>query len=353
MKITRILLATIVLAAAAAPAQAQRDVVVTQARRGWLGFSYEDAATRGARARIVVREVVEGSPAQRAGLQVGDTLLTINDLQATESLIASLALEPGEVVHLAVRRGGRDLRFDLTAAERPAQYTNRIVIVEPDSVRARMRVYIDSMAMHLDSLDLPRIYIERRGRDTADFRFRVLPRDSFFVFGDSLPRAFRFRMDTVHVRIDSVLQRMMPRLERLRVFGDTTFRWGRDSVWRAFERPESFYLQLDSLPGREFRWSGVATLGMRAIAGAELTALSPGLAQLVGVDEGVLVLRVPAGTPAERSGIREADVIVRANGRDVTTVAELRSAIARAPSNQAVSLEVVRDRQRVTLDLRR
>jgi membrane-associated protease RseP (regulator of RpoE activity) len=351
MKITRIVLTTIVLAAAAAPAQAQRDVGVTQARRGWLGFSYEDAATRGARARIVVREVVEGSPAQRAGLQVGDTLLTINDLQATESLIASLALEPGEVVHLAVRRGGRDLRFDLTAAERPAQYTNRIVIVEPDSVRARMRIFIDSMAMHLDSLDLPRIYIERRGRDTADFRFRVLPRDSFVVFGDSLPRAFRFRMDTVRVRVDSVLQRMMPRFERLGVFGDTTFRWGRDSVWRAF--PESFYVQLDSLPGREFRWSGVATLGMRAIAGAELTGLSPGLAQLVGVDEGVLVLRVPAGTPAERSGIREADVIVRANGRDVTTVAELRSAIARVPRNDAVSLEIVRDRQRVTLDLRR
>ena len=56
---------------------------------------------------------------------------------------------------------------------------------------------------------------------------------------------------------------------------------------------------------------------------------------------------------AERSGIREADVIVRANGRDVTTVAQLRSAIARVPNNQAVSLEIVRDRERVTLELRR
>jgi membrane-associated protease RseP (regulator of RpoE activity) len=351
MKITRLLLTAIVLAAAAAPAAAQRDVVV-QARRGWLGFSYEDAATRGARPRIVIREVVDDSPAQRAGLQVGDTLLTINDLQASENLIGSLSLEPGDVVHLAVRRAGRDLRFDLTAAERPAQYGNRIVIVEPDSVRARMRVYIDSMAVHLDSLKLPRIYIERRGgRDTADFRFHMLPRDSFFVFGDSMPLAFRFRMDTVRVRVDSVLQRMLPRFERLRVFGDSTFRWGRDSVWRAM--PERYLVFGDTVPGREFRWSGVTTLGMRAIAGAELTELSPGLAELVGVDEGVLVLRVPAGTPAERSGIREADVIVRANGRDVTTVAQLRSAIARVPNNQAVSLEIVRNRERVTLELRR
>jgi S1-C subfamily serine protease len=70
-----------------------------------------------------------------------------------------------------------------------------------------------------------------------------------------------------------------------------------------------------------------------------------------GVDDGLLVLRVVPGTPAERAGLRGGDVILRVDGRDVTTPGALSRAIERS-ENRTLKLDVVRKRQKRVMVLK-
>jgi S1-C subfamily serine protease len=95
-----------------------------------------------------------------------------------------------------------------------------------------------------------------------------------------------------------------------------------------------------------------ATLGMRAVAGAELAPLNPGLSEYFGATDGVLVLNAREGTPAARAGLRAGDVIVRVGDTAVRSIAELRRTIGRAPDG-AITLGVLRRGQNVTVTLNR
>ncbi|MEJ2504575.1 MAG: PDZ domain-containing protein, partial [Gemmatimonadota bacterium] len=83
------------------------------------------------------------------------------------------------------------------------------------------------------------------------------------------------------------------------------------------------------------------------------TELEPTLAEYFdNASEGVLVLRVAERTPAARAGLRPGDVIVRAAGRAVETVGELRSLLARTDPG-STELRVVRKGRVHTLTLPR
>ncbi|MBV6522159.1 MAG: hypothetical protein MNPFHGCM_02305 [Gemmatimonadaceae bacterium] len=91
--------------------------------------------------------------------------------------------------------------------------------------------------------------------------------------------------------------------------------------------------------------------GTGTIAGAQVTAMTPGLGEIVGVDRGLLVLRVLSGTPAEQSGLRGGDVIVSASGSATTEPLALHRAINNASSRELM-LTVVRRRKTLTIPLR-
>jgi hypothetical protein len=357
-----LLAAALLTSAATSDVAAQRAQLFVQAR-AWLGFSYDPVAVaRGERPVAVIRDVVDDSPAQRAGLMQGDTILRINGINASDQLMGSLgsSLLPGDDVRVQVRRAGREREFVVTAAERPPQYgmlrpENRFMLIDPDSLRGRVQIWLDSARIRLDSLDMPGVYIQRmREGFPHDIRLRMVPRDSFRFHFDTLGARYFFG-DSARMRIDTVWQRLMPRMQRFEFRGDSIFRWDADSVWR-LGTTGSFF-RADTMPGfREFQlhaMPGISMISVRAIAGAELTELSPGLGEYFGVDEGVLVVRVPAGTPAERAGLHEGDVIVRANGEPIAGVGELRSAVARSTTSQPVVLEVIRKKNRMTLELKR
>jgi C-terminal processing protease CtpA/Prc len=86
------------------------------------------------------------------------------------------------------------------------------------------------------------------------------------------------------------------------------------------------------------------------IAGAQVQTFSA-LKEYFGVDNGVLVLRVLSGTPADRAGLRDGDVIVRVDGREVTTPGGLARQLERARDREA-KLEIVRKKQRKEIRLR-
>ncbi|MBD0321350.1 MAG: PDZ domain-containing protein, partial [Gemmatimonadetes bacterium] len=258
--------------------------------RGWMGvaFNWDSAGAREAR----VAEVVPGSAAQRAGLRTGDVVVRINSGPATEQAVDRLRqeLEVGDTVRVRIRRGRAEEERRVIAMARPETRVGRLpreVIVGDGDRRVTIRV--DSIRPRLDSL----------ARRVEVLRSRVRTRehgDSVVVY--SFDRADGRRGDSVVVNLRSL-----------------------DRMGRALGR------ELESIGTREIeRLPFYMEVGRRAVAGAELSELNPELARYFRVDDGVLVLQVARSTPAARAGLQGGDVIVRAAGRSVGSVADLRRA---------------------------
>jgi S1-C subfamily serine protease len=298
MNTTRILTLALAALLTAAPLAAQDAGRPAQAR-GWLGIAYQQDE-RAPRV-VVIRDVLPGSPAARAGVVRGDTVLRLNRRPVTQPAMQQLRLAPGDTVRLGVRRAGREREFTLVAATRPREVAGSdvsvtrargargepLIIVNGDTIR----VPVDSLRMMADSLQR---------------QLRV-------VFADSIApqlRAMARELEGTRIRIE------------------------RDSTLHGTE-------------GRVY----ALDVGQRAVAGAEFTPMNPGLADYFRVKEGLLVLRVAPGTPAARAKLEEGDVVTRAGGKPVPSVRDLRRAITAARGRE-LPLEIVRKGKRQTLTLR-
>jgi len=66
-------------------------------------------------------------------------------------------------------------------------------------------------------------------------------------------------------------------------------------------------------------------------------------------ERGAIVYKVVEGSPAEKAGLKENDVIVSFNGRPIESVRELQRLLAETPEGRSVSMEVVRSGSRQNL----
>ncbi|HEX8212283.1 MAG TPA: PDZ domain-containing protein [Longimicrobium sp.] len=299
------LLAAMLMAPAALAAQRG------DAPRGWMGVAFDWDSTGAREARIA--EVVARSAAERAGLRTGDVVVRVNGAPATERTIERLReeLEVGDTVRLRIRRGRAEEERRVIAAARREVIARTLpgeVTIHNGEDRVTFRV--DSLRTRLDSL----------GRRMGKLRERVRTRHGDSVVVYSFDRPDGRRGDSVVVNL-----RSMDRMGRA---------LGRE-LGREVEVARTLPFFLD--------------VGRRAVAGAELSELNPELARYFRVDDGVLVLQVSRSTPAARAGLQGGDVIVRAGGRTVGSVADLRRAFG--AQEGSVRLEVVRQGQRRQLDV--
>lgn len=99
--------------------------------RGYLGLLPDDL-TSAERAQInldnnrgiLVTEVFEGGPAERAGLRVNDIVLSINGepiVQEQQALLIAASTKPGDEVEVVAWRDGEQFRTTVIATERPRQ----------------------------------------------------------------------------------------------------------------------------------------------------------------------------------------------------------------------------------------
>lgn len=249
--------------------------------RGWLGISMDWSD-----GPVIVDAVVPGSPAARAGVARGDTVLRLDGAAASADAVRRLRPDVGDTVRLRLRSGGREREVRVVAGRREDNVViirrgGRVTVIHPDSVRERVSVRLDTLGAHLDSL--------------------FLRMDSLRV-GTEARRLFR--------TLDSVVVR---------------------------DFPETIPFSME--------------LGSRALAGAEFTQMNAGLGRYFQTEKGLLALRVAPGSPAARAGLESGDVVLRADGRDVGTLRELRAAVAGAEDAEA-KLEVLRQGRRRELTLR-
>jgi serine protease Do len=83
----------------------------------------------------------------------------------------------------------------------------------------------------------------------------------------------------------------------------------------------------------------LAGTGMAVLAGAQLSVIDEEFAEGMGVEPGVLVLRVPRGTPASDAGLRPGDVIRALNGMPLRDMLPLQQALGN-PGVRQVKLTV-------------
>ena len=271
-----------------------------QDRPGWIGVSVNVVTTgdaSGSRTFIVVTDVQPGSPADAAGIRPGDALLEVNDMRdpdALRQMTDRLRLNVGDAVRIVLRRGDQQREMRIVATARPQILTPPRPALpqgpDADSVVASIMLAMDAMRANLAEQRAAGQLRTERGVVGTQPGPPAPPRP------DAAPR--------VWVDVSGAYSPLAPYV-----------------------------------------------LGRNRVAGAEVIDVRPDLARYFGVDGGVLVVDVPAGTPAEQAQLRAGDVIIQLGDTPVRTVEELRLAVVRTGST--LPLWLIRHGERVRLLLPR
>lgn len=233
-------------------AQRLRDGEKTE--RGYLGITVEDADPAGAR----ITSVSDGSPAQAAGLLVGDIIETVDGIEVKgfDDLATRIdRLRPGTRVKLNVKREAVEMDFDVLLGDR-----------KPNTTPGR-RSAAPTWSDRLSRLD------PNSAREFRDIEL-----------------------------------------------------WSRN--WAGLSGPDGALLGVQTQPVTE---SLARSLGLTSIDGALVNSVVP-------------------GSPADRARLRTSDLIVEMDGESVKSPLELHERIQKAGPGAKVTLEIVRDGKKVTLD---
>jgi S1-C subfamily serine protease len=96
---------------------------------GWVGIEFDkDASSQ----KLLIKNVLEGSPAAAAGLKAGDVLMTLNGVDlatANEEELKKARAEwkPGQQVKYTVQRDGKSQEIALTLGSWPADQLAKTV----------------------------------------------------------------------------------------------------------------------------------------------------------------------------------------------------------------------------------
>jgi len=260
-------------------------------KRGYLGVTF-DGPMMSDNDRDSVRffrypliaSVDPSSPAERAGVLRGDTLIALNGIDVVDHVFSFVKLlVPDEKLTIKVRRDRDAKEF-------------RVVVGEAPSYVARRMPYPPEMPY---APAAPAAVAIATPEGPGQYRVRAVPPIARAVPPD------------------------------------------------ASELPEPAVAAFGySYPARLIRISST-------VAGAQLEAVSEGLAKNLGIKGGLLVSRVTPGSPSDRWGMLEGDVILTAAGEPMSTVQNFARVVSdRYGANDGVKIVVLRNQKRQDLLLK-
>lgn len=325
--------------------------LAAQDDRGWIGVQMMCAdpcgvmQTNGVRLwkfgqPPMIAQVVPGSPAARAGLQIGDTILSIDGLDITgeEGGRRLGALPAAQPVDLVIRRNGRDLSLRLTPRSRSEAFG------EAEAGVADATARWNALRDRLKELYQEQVGLQRALHRAEQVWQRTRNEDVLAWTEEQREVAAQVRRQIDSVRREMILaqRRLTDSLAARTLY--VTPAPGSSIGLRVTQRAEA----LPASPAPQ----SVAVVApyMNAVAGARFEACDEKLGAYFGVTQGLLVLQVAEGTPAAVAGLQPGDVLVAVNDSSVTDVSELRDVLGPIlRDGESAVLEIVRKGNRETL----
>lgn len=278
-------------AAAVVAGAVPRRMIVVPEKPGYIGVTFAGPMLKDEGAARIVRflaypevaSVDPSSPAERAGIIRGDTLLSLNGTDVFDHAFSfTRLLVPDARVTLKMRREGDTKEFRVVVAEAPNYAISRMMPAVP-----------------LDA-PMPPVVVGPPAPARPDVRAQGAPS------AEIVPRS------------------------------------------------------LTPVPGEErdraYAYSGRVMFIGTSVAGARLEVINEaneGLGKALGTKEGLLVMRVVPGSLADRSGLRDGDVILTCAGQTMRTVQDFQRVLAGWDRwDDGVKLVILRDKKKKDLLLK-
>ncbi len=307
---------------------------------GYLGIGFEPA--------VIITEVMEGTPAEEAGLQVGDRIVAVNDEPVNAGTLAAVvgSYSAGEIVTLSVERDGDMLEIELTLAGRPAgfiaprgRFQQRHMPIperEMEQFRLLMQPYL---GVYLELVD-DAVTITRVEEGSPAEDAGLLADDVIVSVNDEAVSTVE---DVAAVVRGSApgdilvlgIERDGEALEiEVELAGPTLFdRQGRPfgQMMPRGESPRNFRFEM--MPFN------------RAYLGVQFEIVDEDVAaeNNLNVTEGALIVEVAADSPAAEADLLPGDVIVSVDGEAIDADNTLADRIAAYEPGDTVTLLVIRD----------
>ncbi|MBI5666754.1 MAG: PDZ domain-containing protein [Chloroflexi bacterium] len=284
-----------------------------------------------------VEEVVAGSPAEDAGLQVGDVITAIGGEAVTAETARDVLAQHavGDTVTLDVQRGDETLSLDVTLAERPQR-------TEPDVNIQIMPGMASLFGLRLEQTDEGLVVREVEPDSAAA--------EAGFEVGDVITKVgdTEIRQPSDILQALTSLDTSQPVTVEVQRGGETvTLEISLDNLVIPFGEGRGFAMPFDMPFGM---MGGGARLGVQFVTLDEKTAEEHNVTQT----EGALIMEVTKDSPAEKAGLQANDIVTAVDGDRVDAERTLRDRLLAYEPGDTVTLTVLRDGEtmdvEVTLD---
>jgi len=91
---------------------------------------------------------------------------------------------------------------------------------------------------------------------------------------------------------------------------------------------------------------------IRGWLGVIIQDLTPPVAEALGLNHGVIVLKVLPGSPAEKGGLQPGDIILAIDGKPVKDASQLQFTIMKTPPGKEITLTVLRGEKKINLKVK-
>lgn len=306
-----------------------------EVRRSWVGINAQPLLKnmQGERG-VLVGGVVEGSPAEKAGIEAGDVITRFagtdvdafsnEDIPLFNAVVFACAV--GDEVEVQGRRGGEEMKWEVTTDTREGS------VGQPKEIKN----------WGMTARDFTRMSALVHGRESAD----GVQVESVLAGGPVKEAKPALRRKDVIVKLGDVPIKGIESLreETSKILGDKK---DPQSVLVTFDRDGEEVLTVVKVgpeePPSKPKRSDKAWLGL------DTQVLSRDLAEVLGLKgrKGVRVTRVHSGTTAEKAGLQVGDVILKLDGQVIN---------ASRPEDASIFTNLIRQYDtdsEVELDIRR
>jgi S1-C subfamily serine protease len=340
--------------------------------RGWLGVMIADAPADEVRGGVRITSVVEGSPAQKAGLKDGDIIVRLDgeSVAGMEALVESIGShEPGEKVKLVVLREGEEttitaelgrrtpeagvLRFGEGFEIVPAPEAG-VGILEIEEIETGARPWLGVIIQDLDEKTMQDLGVTQ-GVVVTEVRKGSPASAAGISVGDVIVRVGEAQVSDVDEVAELVGNRKVGEKVRFEIM--------REGVGS----PMGFVVRLASSPEdgegespagevvEEVPEPGAVAppTDRRGFLGVNYGDVDAATAGRVGVEagRGVLVTGVVPDSAAEKAGLRRGDVLVAVNGQKLAGTESLPAVIGSFSAGDTITLTCARPGETRTMEV--